>query len=433
MTVRPGGVVDEFRTPRPIAGWRVVLTAFCMALFAWGLGFYSLSLYVQVLSREAGWPVALLSAATTMYFLLGAAGIFAVERWARRYGRRPVAIAGVVLLAGGAGALPFVTHAAALFAAYAVMALGWSATSGTAVSQVIGAWFDARRGLALNVALTGASAAGILIVPPMAWSIARLGAGPGLALTAAVLAAALIALIAVNLVEPQAHGSAREGAGAGGQAETSGADPAGAAPGTPESPESRLPTDAHLVRVCALFAIGWLAQVGFLAQQLPILAPRIGDAWATAAVAATTGASLAGRLALATFIDRIDHRSATAGSFLLQAVGMAIVLASDDPRWVILGCCLFGASVGNVITLPAIYAQREFARAHYGAVVNRIWSIGQVLFAFGPLAAGALLAASGTARWTLLACLGCQVIAAVLCVPWSGGGRTSGRGTDRAA
>jgi hypothetical protein len=73
--------------------------------------------------------------------------------------------------------------------------------------------------------------------------------------------------------------------------------------------------------------------------------------------------------------------------------------------------------VGNVITLPALYAQREFPAAQYGAVVNRVWAIGQVLFAFGPLAAGALQAATGTARYTLLACLACQVAAALLCRP----------------
>jgi len=44
--------------------------------------------------------------------------------------------------------------------------------------------------------------------------------------------------------------------------------------------------------------------------------------------------------------------------------------------------------VGNVITLPAMFAQREFAPAHYGAVIMRIWSNGQVMYASGPIGAG---------------------------------------------
>jgi hypothetical protein len=98
----------------------------------------------------------------------------------------------------------------------------------------------------------------------------------------------------------------------------------------------------------------------------------------------------------------------------LQALGMALMVASDAPVWVIAGSCLVGASVGNVITLPAMFAQREFAPQHYGAVITRIWSIGQVMYAFGPLGAGLLLGATGSSTVPLLACMACQLTAAAL-------------------
>jgi MFS family permease len=214
-------------------------------------------------------------------------------------------------------------------------------------------------------------------------------------LTSGTVALGLLVLIALNLVEPTAP------------------PPLVAAPGAPAAMALRL--DRRLALLCALFGIGWLAQVAFLAQQLPLLVPKVGAAAATLAVAATTASSLLGRLALASFMDRIDHRHATAASFGLQALGMALMLASDSPVWVIAGCCLVGASVGNVITLPAMFAQREFAPQHFGAVVTRIWSIGQVMYAFGPLGAGLLLTSTGSATVPLLACMACQLIAAVLC------------------
>ena len=404
------GATDEFRTPRPIAGWRVVAIAFWLAVFARGLGFYSLSLYVHHLG-EAGWPTAMLSAATTGYFLLGAAAIGPVERAAARWGRRRVAIAGALLLAGGVAALPRVAHPVALALAYAAMAAGWAATSGTAITQVIGAWFDARRGLALNLALTGASASGFLVIPPMAWAVARWGAADGLAMVAAVLAAATVVGVAWNLPEPARRGGgARPAPGAGGGAAAAHAGNGAAA-------------DGPLARTVALFAIGWLAQVAFLAQQMPLLVPKVGVASATAAVAATTAASLAGRLMLSVVIDRVDHRAATAASFLLQAAGMALLLVSDAPAAVLAGCVLFGLSVGNVVMLPAIFAQREFAPERYGAVVARVWTVGQTLFALGPLGAGALLAAAGSPAPTIAACLAMQVAAAALCA----GGRAAPR------
>ena len=394
--------IDEFRTPRPVAGWRVLLTTCCMALAAWGLGFYSLSVYVQYLAASGRFPAALLSAATTFHFLVGAAALYVVEFAAARVGRRPVVVAGVLLMAGCASALAYVPNAFWLFTAYAGMAFGWAAISGTAITQIIGRWFHARRGLALNLALTGASAAGFVIVPLLVAAIERFGLGPGVMLTCGTVALALLVLIALNLVEPNAP------------------TPVAATAGTPAAAALRL--DRRLVLLCALFGIGWLAQVAFLAQQLPLLVPKVGAAAATAAVAATTAASLLGRLVLASIVDRLDHRRVTAASFALQAVGMGLMLAGDGPLPVIMGSALFGASVGNLITMPALFAQREFAPAHYAAVVTRVWSVGQVLYAFGPMAAGLLQARTGSPAPTLAACLVGQLIAAALAL-WRPGHR----------
>ncbi len=388
-------VVDEFATPRPIAGWRIVFTAFCMAVFAWGLGFYALSVYAQYLAQAGHFSPALLSAASTWFFLVGAGALYAVDAAVARIGRRPAVLAGVLLLAGGAALLPQLRSPVALFVVYGLMAFGWAATSGTAITQIVGAWFVARRGLALNLALTGASVAGFVVVPAMVAGIARFGPGPGIALVAGALGIGLGLLLVLNLREPQA-------------ALDAGAAPAGAAAA------AALPVDARLLAMAALFGIGWLAQVAFLAQQLPLLVPKVGAATATAAVAATTAASMLGRLVLASIVDKLDHRRVTAASFALQAVGMGLILLVDAPLAVIVGSALFGASVGNLITMPALFAQREFAPQHYAAVITRVWSVGQVLYAFGPLAAGLLLTASGSAALPLMACLACQLLAAAL-------------------
>jgi hypothetical protein len=261
----------------------------------------------------------------------------------------------------------------------------------------------------------------------MAWAVARWGAADGLALVAAVLAAATVAAVAWNLPEPRepvatvAHDApaaraASPGTSADGGAPGSATDaPPGSAAAPAGAPAPEPPAPEPLARVTALFAIGWLAQVAFLSQQMPLLVPKVGVASATAAVALTTAASLAGRLALSLVVDRIDHRAATAGSFLVQAAGMALLLVSDAPAAVLAGCVLFGLSVGNVVMLPAIFAQREFAAHRYGAVVARVWSVGQGLFALGPLGAGMLIAAAGSPSPTIAACLALQLVAAGLC------------------
>lgn len=393
------GPAAEFSAPRPIPGYRVVATCFLLAVFAWGLGFYGLSVYVQYLGTGPGRSPALLSAATTAYFVLGAAAMAATERLAARLAWRTLASAGVLLMAGSVAALAWAPNAALLFVAYATLACGWATCSGTAISQIIGRWFFLRRGLALSLALTGASFGGILVVPLYALAIDALGAQPGVALTAAALALLMLPLVRLNLVEP--HASAAQGA-----------------PATqpPAAVSAQGPSRRRLVQVCALFATGWFAQVAFLALQIPILAPRIGAIDAAAAVSLTTGAAIAGRLLLGAVVDRLDHRWITAASFLMQAAGMAVLLASDGRIAAYAGCALFGLSVGNVITLPAVFAQHEFERARYGAVIARVWTVGQLVFAFGPICAGLAMQATGAAWPVLAGCAACQCVAALLCV-----------------
>ena len=305
--------IDEFRTPRPVAGWRVLLTTFCMALVAWGLGFYSLSVYVQYLSQQGRFSAALLSAATTFHFLVGAAALYAVDAAVARVGRRRVVIGGVLAMAGCASALAYVPNAFWLFAAYAGMAFGWAAISGTAITQIIGSWFAHRRGLALNVALTGASAAGFVVVPALVWAIGSVGLGPGVAAVCALLGLALLGLIGLNLVEPQ--GTA--------QAATPSSSPTAAS-----GPVAALWLDRHLLLLCALFGIGWLAQVAFLAQQLPLLVPKIGTTQATIAVDCFDSAACAAGASEAVTGDGADGIGLTARDAVPRHVSHARPSAS---------------------------------------------------------------------------------------------------------
>jgi hypothetical protein len=48
-------------------GWVVVVLAFAIATFGWGLGFYGLGIYLVELHRKHGWPIAFISTAITGY------------------------------------------------------------------------------------------------------------------------------------------------------------------------------------------------------------------------------------------------------------------------------------------------------------------------------------------------------------------------------
>ena len=58
--LRVAPATGEFRQ-----GWPVVLACFCTATFAWGFGFYGLSVYFADLHATRGWPASLIASATT--------------------------------------------------------------------------------------------------------------------------------------------------------------------------------------------------------------------------------------------------------------------------------------------------------------------------------------------------------------------------------
>ncbi len=47
-------------------GWKVVVVAFCTALYSWGLGCYGTGIYLVERRAQHGWSIALISSAITM-------------------------------------------------------------------------------------------------------------------------------------------------------------------------------------------------------------------------------------------------------------------------------------------------------------------------------------------------------------------------------
>src|SRR5262245_10417297 len=171
--------------------WYAVAACFLTSVFAWGFGFYGQSVYLSELHRLRGWSSFLIGSATTIFYLAGALLVTRVHLAIDRFGPRAVLIGGSVLL--GFGAFLFCDASARwqLFGAALVMAFGWVCTTMAAISTVLALWFDQQRGLAISLALNGASAAGFLVTPVLA----ALSQYHGLVVAVAETALALLALL----------------------------------------------------------------------------------------------------------------------------------------------------------------------------------------------------------------------------------------------
>jgi MFS family permease len=380
-------------------GWRIVAVCFLVATFGWGLGFYGQSVYLAELHRSRGWPASLISGGTTFFYLFGALVVVFVSDAIRRFGPRNCLLAGISAMALAAVAIGQVTEPWQLYIADALLAFGWAGTSLAVITNTLSLWFEQRRGMAISLALNGASFGGIAGVPLMVLAIGRFGFAGAMICIAVVMIGLLVPVVLLLVGTPPLHARA--------------AAVTGNAPSSAQI-RARAFRDIGFLTIAVAFALVLFAQVGFIVHLIAFLDPAIGREHAGIAVAVLTAMAVAGRVLFSTVIDRLDQRLASALSFLSQAVALAILINAHNEVVLIAACALFGFSVGNLITLPSLIVQREFDSRSFGVLISLITAINQVTYAFGPAVVGVLRDLSGSYALPFYGCMALEVVAAAL-------------------
>jgi MFS family permease len=399
MDASSPAAVDE--TSARYDGWRIVAACFLLATFGWGLGFYGQTVYLAELHRLHGWPTSLISAATTFFYLFGAVLVAFISEAMRSFGPRNCLLGGVVAMAVAAALIGEVAAPWQLYAVNALLAFGWAGTSLGVITNTLGLWFDKKRGMAISLALNGASFGGIVGVPLLVAAIGRFGFAGAMMSAAITMLVLMIPVILVFVGRPPGRVGLATDLVAADQ---------------PSASRIRAQAfrDVGFLTVSIAFALVLFAQVGFIVHLMSFLDPIIGREHAATAVAVLTAMAALGRVLFSTVIDRLNQRLASAISFASQAVALAIIINSRNEMVLIAACGLFGFSVGNLITLPALIVQREFDPRSFGVLVSLITAINQITYAFGPGIVGLLRDASGSYALPFYGCIGLELTAAVL-------------------
>jgi MFS family permease len=382
-------------------GWRIVAVCFAVATFGWGLGFYGQSVYLAELHRLHGWPASLISAATTFFYLFGALLVAFISEAVRAFGPRYCLLGGVVTMAAASSLIGQVDTPWQLYAANALLAIGWAGTSLGVITTTLGLWFDHRRGMAISLALNGASFGGIIGVPLLVAAIGRFGFSGAMIAAATAMLVLLVPVILIFVGRPPNRAVVAVEAVA-------------ADPPSPSLIRAQAFRDVAFLTVTIAFALVLFAQVGFIVHLIAFLDPVIGRDHAAIAVALLTAMAVVGRVLFSTVIDRLNQRLASALSFASQAVALAVIIHSRSDGMLMAACALFGFSVGNLITLPALIVQREFDPRSFGVLVSLVTAICQVAYAFGPGVVGLLRDLSGSYALPFYGCIGLELSAAAL-------------------
>jgi len=375
---------------RTFHGWRVVAGAFVLAVFGWGLGFYGPPVFLHAVQAARGWSVALVSAAVTLHFLVGAGVVANLPALYHRFGIPAVTRAGALTLLAGLVGWSLAAAPWQLFLAAGLSGAGWVTMGAAAVNAIVAPWFVRNRPAALAAAYNGASIGGLVFSPLWVAAIAALGFTVA-ALAIGLTMAAAAWIIAGRLLGrgPEAMGLKPDGDAPAG---------AGAAPATrPATPPAAALSGRALWRsprfltLAAGMALGLFAQIGMVTHLFSLLVPALGAGMAGLAMGVGTGSAILGRM-LVVWMMRpgVDRRLYACGNYLVQLTGALVLVAADGASapllW--LGVLLFGAGIGNATSMPPMIAQTEFAAVDVARVVALIVAMGQATYAFAPAAFG---------------------------------------------
>jgi MFS family permease len=363
-------------------GWRVVAACFVIAAFAWALGLFGGSVYLQAVTTAHGWAVAEVASAITLFFLVSASVQRLVGRSIDRWGPRPVLLLGALCMTTGVALIGQVTAAWQLYPCFVLIGIGWSTLSTTGITATVAPWFERHQGRSMTLAIMGASVGAIAGVPLLLFALARLGLGQGLAVTALVSAVLLLPLIGsvLRFRGPADLGLGRDGEELPADAVRS------AAPASVAYRRPRL----LLWSAAAGFALALTVQIGFITHHVALAGPLLGTAGAGLLVSATGVTAFVGRLVLARIVDKIDVRGLAALVMAIQTAALLAIALWPTASVLVAASLVYGYGIGHVTTLGPVVVRREFGAAAFGATYGAAATVIQLTSAFGPALLGFL-------------------------------------------
>src|SRR6478736_4888887 len=186
------------------AGWRVVLACFLLALSIFGFALYGQGVYLVELQRLNGWPASLISGAITLSLLIGNVIVIFTDEIVACLGLKRLVLTGIASLAGSMALLAFASAPWTLYAAFALMSLGWVGMGTVIISAVVGSWFVKRRGLAISLAFLGASSGGVIVAPSLVLLVAHVGFQAAMLTAVTIMLAVLVPVTFAWIGSPSA-------------------------------------------------------------------------------------------------------------------------------------------------------------------------------------------------------------------------------------
>ena len=152
-------------------GWYIVAVCFVVNFIVFGIAINTFTVYVKPIQAEMGWSRGEISLAIMIGALsMGAVAAF-IGRLIDRVGARVVMAAGATVVGVVSMLLAQAQSLAYFYALFVVSGAGQAAATLIPISLVISNWFEAKRGKALGIAMTGTGLGAMVMVPVTSWVV----------------------------------------------------------------------------------------------------------------------------------------------------------------------------------------------------------------------------------------------------------------------
>jgi MFS family permease len=345
------------------------------------LHIYSIGPFMASLESAFGWSRAQISVGLTIAGAITAIGGIGTGMLLDRYGPRRVGIIGAAALCAAYALLGTATGSILNWILlWAVIGIAASGVVPTIWTSAVASRFDASRGLAIALTISGSGVAAAIIPVIAASVIAGYGWRAGFFALAGVWALALLPMLMLFFYGRQDQ---RRGYSA-----TAELPVRGSIPGLTLRQGLRSASFYKLGIAAMLFTF---AVFGLIVHLVPVLEDRGLDRIEAASIAGLVGlSSIAGRLGTGFLLDRFRAGRVGTIAFLLPAISTLIILTSDGPVALAVAALVLGLSLGSELDVVLYFATRYFGLRRFG-VLFATMAIGMAVgTSLGPVSAGAV-------------------------------------------
>ena len=341
---------------------------------------YSIGLFIEPLHQEFGWSRALISMGITIAGVGTAIFGVPIGMLVDRLGPRIVGLIGVLTMSSSFALLGTATGGTANWILlWCIVALGSLGMHATVWTAAVATRFEASRGLAFAVTLSGASIGAIVFPLLGTWLIGNYGwrtAFVGLSLSWVAVVFPLLLIFFRGATDGNR------------QVRAAAARAAGVLPGVSFEEGLRSPAYYKLLLAGGFFAF---TAIGIIVHFVPILTDVGTQRMAAAGIAGLIGIfSIIGRLGTGFLLDRFPGHIVGASCFILPIIAAALLLFDGaNPLSQSVAAATFGLTVGAEIDVIAYLATRQFGLKSFGSLFGGIVTALALGVAFGPLVAGA--------------------------------------------